>query len=214
MAATVVTRKGKDILSARLIGSTPAQAEPLVVSYGLNPNALTAANTDVAQFQEAADARVSGASSQVTTTTPNDTYQVIATITAGGARAIQEMAMYDSTTQPAVAAVAAGGVVGSNSATTLNTAATFTPGNNTYVQIRNEVLKVTAGSGSTALTVTRAQNGSAAISAIGVADVVTPGNIPGGPVTTGGSMFVHADFAAINLSTGDSIQFTTKVQFT
>lgn len=212
--ATVVTRKGKDILSGRLIGSTPTQAEPKIVTWGLNPAALTAAATDVAMFDESAEVRTTGTSSQVTTTTTDDTYQVVGTITATSSRAITEFGAFDSTTQPAVAAVAAGGVVGSNSSTTLNTGATFTPGNGNYIQIRTEVMQVTAGSGSTALTVVRAQNGSSAISTIAVSDVVTPGNIPGTTATTGGSMFVHADFAVINLNNGDSIQFTLKVQFT
>jgi hypothetical protein len=212
--ATVITRKGKDILSARLIGGTPTQAEPKVITWGTNPAALTATNADVAMFTESSEARVSATSSQQQTTNPNDTYQLVGTIVAGGARVIQEFGAFDSTTQPAVAAVAAGGVVGSAVSTTLNTAATFTPGNNNYIQIRTEVMQVTAGSGSTALTVVRAQNGSSAIATIGVADVVTPGNPPNNSAITGGSMFVHADFAAINLASGDSIQFTAKVQFT
>lgn len=212
--ATVVTRKGKDILSGRLIGATPTQAEPKIVTWGLNPNTLTAAATDVGMFDESAEARVTGTSSQVTTTNANDTYQVVGTITASASRAIKEFGAFDSTTQPATALVAAGGVVGSSSSTTLNTSATFTPGNNTYIQIDTEVMEVTAGSGSTALTVVRGQNGSTAISTIAANDVVTPGNIPGSTVTTGGSMFVHADFAVINLNSGDSIQFTLKVQFT
>jgi hypothetical protein len=212
--ATVVTRKGKEILSGRLIGATPTQAEPKIVTWGLNPNALTAAATDVAMFQESAEARVTGTSSQVTTTTTNDTYQVVGTITASATRAITEFGAFDSTTQPTTAAVAAGGVVGSSTSTTLNTSATFSPGNNNYIQIRTEVMQVTAGSGTTALTVVRAQNGSSAIATIAAADVVTPGNPPGQTGITGGSEFVHADFAVINLNSGDSIQFTLKVQFT
>lgn len=212
--ATVVTRKGKDILSARLIGSTPTQAEPKVITWGLNPVPSTAAATDVAMFQESGEARVTATSTQQQVTNPNDTYQLVGTITAGSTRAITEFGAFDSTTQPAVAAVAAGGVVGSSVSTTLNTAATFSPGNNNYIQIRTEVMQVTAGSGTSALTVVRAQNGSAAISTIAVADTVTPGNIPGTSAITGGTMFVHADFAVINLSSGDSIQFTLRVQFT
>lgn len=211
--ATLVTRKGKEIIAARMIGSSPTQAEPKIITWGLNPSGLTAAATDVAMFDESSEARVTATSSEVTTTTTNDTYQLVGTIVAGGTRAITEFGVFDSATQPAVAAVAAGGVVGSNSAPTLNTAATFTPGNN-YIQIRTEVMQVTAGSGSTALTVVRARNGSSAISTIAVADVVTPGNIPGSTATTGGSMFLHADFAVINLNSTDSIQFTLQVQLT
>lgn len=212
--ATVVTRKGKDIIAARLIGATPTQLEPKVVAWGLNPNALTAAATDVALYQESGEARVSGTPTQVQTTNPNDTYQVVGTITANATRAITEAALTDSTTQPTTALVAAAGVVGSAVSTTLNTSATFSPGNGNYIQIRNEVMQVTAGSGTTALTVVRAQNGSSAISTIAVSDVVTPGNIPATSAITGGSLLTHADFSVINLASGDSIQFTWKVQFT
>jgi len=212
--ATVETTKGKEILAGRMIGATPSQAEPKQMTWGLNPSALTAASTDVGMFDESSEARVAATTSQVTTTTTNDTYQLVGTITAGGARSITEFGLFDSATQPAAAAVAAGGVVGSNSSTTLNTAATFTPGNNNFVQIRTEVMKVTAGSGTTALTVTRAQNGSSAISTIAAADVVSPGNPPGQTGITGGNMLVHADFAAVTLASGDAIQFTLKIQFT
>src|SRR5882762_11121338 len=212
--ACVVTRKGKEIVAARLIGATPSQAEPKIIGWGLNPATLTAAATDVGMFDESAEARVTATSSQVTTTNANDTYQLVGTITCSAGRTIAEFGAYDSATQPAVAAVAAGGVVGSNSNTTLNTAATFTPGNNNYIQIRTEVMKVTAGSGSTALTVTRAQNGSSAISTIAAADVVTPGNPPGQTGITGGNMFMHADFTGIVLNSGDAIQFTATAQLT
>ncbi len=212
--ATVGTRKSKEMLAGRMIGSTPTQAEPKVIAWGLNPAGLTAAATDVGMFDESAEARVNATSSQITTTYTNDTYQLVGTITASAGRTIAELGVFDSTTQPAVAAVAAGGVVGSNSSTTLNTSATFTPGNNNYIQIRTEVMKVTAGSGSTALTVTRAQNGSSAISTIAAADVVTPGNPPGQTGITGGNMFAHADFTGQVLSSGDGIQFTLTAQFT
>jgi hypothetical protein len=212
--AAVTTRKGREILAGRLQGATPTQGEPKFIAWGTNPAALTAANTDVALFAESAEARTTGTSSTVTTTTTNDTVQWTGTQTATGTRVIQEVGLLDSATQPAQGAVAAAGVVGSSAATTLNTAATFSPGNNNYIQIRTEVMQVTAGSGSTALTVVRAQNGSTAISTIAVADVVTPGNPPGQTGVTGGNVFVHADLAAINLNSGDSISWTIKVQFT
>jgi len=107
--------------------------------------------------------------------------------------------------------VAAGGVVGSSVSTTLNTSATFTPGNSNYVQIRTEVMQVTAGSGSTALTVVRAQNGSSAIATIAAADNVAPGNPPGQTGITGGSLLAKSDFAVINLNTSDSVAFTWKI---
>lgn len=195
-----------------MIGSSPTQAEPKILAWGLDPaDAYAAANTDVALFTESPEARVTGTSSQQTTTTVNDTYQVTGTMTASSARVITEAALSDSTTQPAAATVAAGGVVASNSATTLNTGGTFTPGNNNYIQIRTEVMQVTAGSGSTALTVVRAQNGSSAISTIAVSDNVAPGNPPGQTGITGGSLLAKSDFTAINLNTSDSIAFTWKI---
>lgn len=212
--ATIITRKGKEILSGRLVGATPTQAEPKYLAWGTNPNSLTATTSDIALFAESSESRTAGSSSQVTTTTTNDTYQVSGTQTATATRVIQEAALFDSGTQPAQATVAAGGVVGSNTSTTLNTNATFIPGNSNYVQIRNEVLQVTAGSGSTALTVTRGQNGSGAITTIAANDVVTPGNPPGQTGVAGGSMFAHADIGQINLNNGDSITWTWKCQFT
>ncbi len=167
-------------------------------------------------FQEAPETRVAGTSSIVTTTTTNDTYQVTGTITCtqGGGETITEMLLGDATSKPAVNTVAAGGVVGSNSATTLNTGTNFSPGNNGYVQIRTEVMQVTAGSGTSALTVTRGANGSAAISTIAASDVVTAGNAPGSTVVTNGDMFLHASFSGIALSNSDSISFTCTVQLT
>lgn len=41
------------------------------------------------------ESRVDGTSSQQTTTTANDTYRVVATLTAGGARAITEVGVFD-----------------------------------------------------------------------------------------------------------------------
>lgn len=215
MSATVVTRKGREVFTGRMIGSSPTQAEPKVLAWGLNAagvDSYTAAQTDVGMFDESAEARVTGTSSQTTTTTTNDTYQVTGTMTATASRSICEAALVDSTTQPAVGAVATGAtIIGSSTVTTLTTAATFSPGNGNDIQIRTEVLNVTAGSGSTSLTVTRGVNGSTAITTIAAADVITPGNAPGSTGVTGGTLLTHADFAVISLNSGDSIAFTWKI---
>src|SRR6266700_1936287 len=109
MPATVVTRKGREVFTGRQIGSSPTQAEPKILCWGLDPaDAFAAANTDVALFTESGEARVSGTSSQVTTTTTSDTYQVTGTITASTTRAITEAGLSDSSTQPAQGAVATG----------------------------------------------------------------------------------------------------------
>lgn len=203
----VVTRKGRDVISARMIGTSPTQAEPKNVGWGTGTS--TAAATDVAMFIEAAESRVVGTSSQVTTTTINDTYQVVGTITSASGQTIAEVALSDSATKPfsttwATAPTSTGGTSGT-------TNATYTPANNTYIQVESEVMQVTAGSGSTSLTVTRAQNGSSAASHSN-GTTLTLGNIPGGTVTNA-TVFVHCSFTGLALNTGDSIQFTLGVQY-
>jgi hypothetical protein len=214
--ANVVTFTGKSVIAGRMFGSTPTQTEPKFLCWGTNPASLTASGTDVSLFFESQTAgRTSGTASLQTTTYTNDTIQWTGTMTAGGTLVIQEAALADSATQPAQAVVAAGGVVGSSVSTTLNTGATYTPTNNAYVQIRTEVMQVTAGSGSQALTVTRAQNGTTAISTISTSDNIQAGNIPGlgGVNTTGGTLLAHSNFSAVNLNSGDSISFTWKLAF-
>jgi hypothetical protein len=216
--AVVVTRKGKEIIATRMRGAPASSTEPLNVGWGtggLAGGPFTAANPDVGFFSESAEARVAGTSSLVTTTVTNDTYQVVGTITATGTRTITEVGLSDSATKPFSTTVAAGGTAnGSSSGTGLNTAASYTPANGTQIQVRTEVLTVTAGSGSTALTVTRGVNGSTAIATIATGDQVTAGNMPGQTGVTNGNFFLHADHAANGLSTNDSIQYTIQVQFT
>jgi GTPase involved in cell partitioning and DNA repair len=62
--------------------------------------------------------------------------------------------------------------------------------------------------------VVRGQNGTTAISTIAVADVVTPGNPPGQSGVSGGSLLIHADHGSNVLASGDSIQYTVKLQYT
>lgn len=217
MANTVkITSKGREIISGRMIGGSPTQTEPLNIGWGTGGlgtgSPYTAAVTDVNAFKESAENRTAGTSSQVTTSSINDTYQVTGTITSLSNQTIAEVLLSDSSSKPFVTAVAGGsGVIGSAVSTSLNTTTTYTPANNTFIQIDTEVMKVTAGSGTTSLTVQRAQNGTTAISTISAADVVTLGNPPG---TSGnnGSMFVHATFTGLALNTNDGINFTVQVQ--
>lgn len=212
--SAVVTAKGREIIAGRMRGSTPTQAEPLNLAWGQNPAGLSAAATDVSLFKEAAESRVAGTSSIVTTTTPNDTYQVVGTFTAGSGQTIAEVALSDSASKPtAVDSVQAGSaVIGSNSATSLVVANGANFSVNQYVQVRTEVLKITAISTNT-LTVTRAQNGSAAISTIASGDTVTGGNIPGVSNVTNGSLFFHAEHGAQTLSSGDQVSYTLTTKF-
>lgn len=97
--ATVVTNSGKAIAAKRHIGSTPAQAEPNYIGLGVGATgaARTAVAADTA-LSTAAESRVAGTSSAVTTTQTNDTYQTVGTITATAARAVDEAATFDAST--------------------------------------------------------------------------------------------------------------------
>jgi hypothetical protein len=201
----------------RNLGATAYPAEPKNIGWGTGGAAggpFTAAPADVGLFSEAPEARAAGASSVVTTATANDTYLVTGTLTCAqaGGEAITEMLLSDSASKPVTALAAAGGVVGSPAATTLNTSAPFSPGNGAYVQVRTEVMQVTAGSGTASLTVVRGANGSTAISSVAASDVVTAGNAPGSTAAANGNCYVHASFGALNLSLGDSINFSASVQ--
>lgn len=209
--ASVVTAKGREVIASRLKGATPTQGECNVLAWGVPSAQYTAAVSDVGLFAETAEARVTGTSSSVTTTTTNDTYQSVGTLTASGSRAVTEVGLFDATTKPSSSTVSGGTAVGSSSGTSLTTAAAVT---GTSIQVRTEVMTITAGSGTTSLTVTRGQNGSTAIATIAASDVVTAGNAPGSVATTGGTMLAHFDFAVLNLNTSDTLQSTVQVKIT
>lgn len=96
-ANTTVTSKGCSIASGRMIGASPTQAEPKYVAMGVGATgaARTAAAADTALSTEV-ETRTSGTSSQVTTTVTNDTYQLVGTITATAARAVDEVGTFDA----------------------------------------------------------------------------------------------------------------------
>jgi hypothetical protein len=210
----VLTAKGREIVWNRLKGSGN---EPLNLAWGNNPNSLTAATSDVNLYKEAAESRVAGTSSLVTTTTSNDTYQVTGTFTSAGPQTIAEVALSDSASKPASTTVTGGTAVGSSSGTTLTvTSATGFPGSGNYdIQVRNEVMTVTAGQGTTSWTVTRGANGSnggSGISTIANSDVVTGGNQPGSTAVTNGSLAFHADHGSQTLAANDQISYTLTVR--
>lgn len=91
--ATILANTGKAITTARLKGTG---TEPLYLGWGTG--AGTAAATDTTLFTEAAESRVSGTSSQVTTTTTNDTYQVVGTLTAAAGKTITNAGLFDAST--------------------------------------------------------------------------------------------------------------------
>lgn len=91
--ATVLANTGKALMTSRMKG---LGVEPTYVAWGTG--AGTAAATDTTLFTESAEARVNGTSSQVTTTTTNDTYQVVGTITASAGRTITNAGLFDAST--------------------------------------------------------------------------------------------------------------------
>jgi len=87
--ATVLTNAGKAIVTNRIKGSG---TEPVNAAWGTG--AGTAAIADTTLFTETTP-RAAGTSSQVTVTVTNDTYQVVATITAAGTLAITNAGLFD-----------------------------------------------------------------------------------------------------------------------
>ncbi|WP_439947179.1 hypothetical protein [Streptomyces sp. BBFR109] len=211
MATTVAfTSKGREIVAGRLIGTTPSQAEPKYLGWGTG--AGTAASSDVAPFTEAAESRVTGTSSQVTTTSTNDTYQVVGTLTAGSSETITETFLSDSASKPAATTLSA--AVSTTGATTISvTSASGFPGSGNYnIQVDSEVMTVTGGQGTTTWTVTRGVNGSTAATHASGA-TVTGGNPPGSTAVTNGSLLIHASFTGLALNSGDSLTATMKLSF-
>lgn len=91
--AIVLTNAGRDILTNRILGSG---TEPKFIAWGTG--AGTAAATDTTLFTEGPEARTTGTSSRVTTTTTNDTYQVVGTITASAGRTVTNAGTFDVVT--------------------------------------------------------------------------------------------------------------------
>lgn len=220
---TKITKTGKSVIANRLNGKS---SEPVFTAWGLSNavEALEAKETDVGLFQESqTEARGTGAGSLTTTTTTNDTYKVVGTQTAESAeKKVTEAGLYDSATKAFQAKVLTGSkIIGSSTETEVKIeTGNYTPENKTYIQIRSEVLKVEAGTGTNVITVKRAENGSSAISTIAAGDALTVGAIPGpykftteNP-TAGTILFSHASFATVALQPADSIQWTWEIQFT
>jgi len=92
--ATVVTNKGKEVITARFL----ANAAALILRIGWGTGNGTAAIADTTLFSEAAEARSQAVITQGTTTTANDTIQAVATITATATRAITNAGLFDAVT--------------------------------------------------------------------------------------------------------------------
>lgn len=94
--ASLVPSVGKAIISGRMLGTTPAQAEPRYFGWGTGAVAGSASSTGVSS--PGTEARSSGVSSQVTVTQTNDTHQVVGTITAASAKTITNVGLFDAAT--------------------------------------------------------------------------------------------------------------------
>lgn len=89
--ATVLTNKGIEMLMGIFFNA--AGTPPVHVGWGTGTTAAAATDTGLQTPQN--PARASGTKTQQTTNTTNDTYQVVATLTAGGALAITEAGLFN-----------------------------------------------------------------------------------------------------------------------
>jgi hypothetical protein len=167
----------------------------------------TAAATDMALSYEATTsgmARGAATASQVTTTITNDTAQLTKTFTlSSGTLGVTEAGIFDSSSGPTVTTLSA--AISSTSATSASVTSGTGIANNDFLQIDNEIVQVTAGGGTTALTISRGQKGTTAAthsSGAGVVDFTAGG----------GNCLAKQTFAVVNLSANDSISLTWKVQ--
>lgn len=202
----VLTAKGRDTTTASLVTAlSPA------VGWGTNPKGATAATTDVGLFTEAPESRVAGTDSQATTTTTDDTYQVVGTITAGTGETIAEVAIADSTTKPSSTTWATAPTTTSGTTGTLTSGSGFTSG--VFAQdASGEVMQLVTVSGTSVTGIVRGANGSTAVASAN-GNAITVGAVPGASVT-GGNLLMHATFTGLALSSGDSIAFTCQIKYT
>lgn len=91
--ANVITRLGRALQVSRMRG---LGAEPVWIGWGTG--AGVSADTDVDLFTPAAEARVQGISSSVTTNVANDTFQVVGTLIAAALKTITNVAQWDGST--------------------------------------------------------------------------------------------------------------------
>lgn len=214
--AATATFSGRSLLWARMRG---LGTEGKNIGWGTGSQ-TGSANANVNLFAPATEARTAGTSTMVSTSFLADTYQVIGTVVCAVAgKTITEMGLFDTTTLSPTTTI-------SNSLTTTSTAVTIGSGTglpgsgNYYMQLLNETVLVTAGQGTTTLTVARGQLGSTAAVAASGSPITLGGDGGananagvGGQTATvaasaGGNMFAHADFGGIALAVNDSISAT------
>jgi hypothetical protein len=90
--ATLIVNTGKAVVTNRIKGSG---TEPAYVAWGTGAGTTSA--TDTTLFTETGT-RSLGTSTQQTTSTTNDTYQVVGTLTAGSTLTITNAGLFDAST--------------------------------------------------------------------------------------------------------------------
>lgn len=200
MANTLVTAIGKAICADRLRASpgTYTLAPKLVCHGAYTTGTKTGSVTDQALLFEK-ETRVSGTESTVTTTYTGDTYQVQGTISVTATYSVNEAMLNDTSGSPAFHTTA-NGATGTGSTIAVNNAG---PSAAMTIQIEDEVISVTSGGTGTSWTCTRGAFGTTSVNHATGADI-------GRAV---GNMFTTATFTGIGVNSGDSIQYTWKVQF-
>lgn len=220
--ATVATFPGRGILWNRMKG---VGAEARNIGWGTT--AVTgSSSSNVNLFSPQTEARVTGTSTILTTTSLGDTYQVTGTIVClVGSKSIQEAGLFDALTPSSLTTTISNSLA--TAATSVLTLGTSLAGGagNFYAQLEGETVFVT-GAASTTLTCTRGVlNSSTFVHSIG-APITMGGDggsntasggwtggiqtVPASSITAsyGGNLFIHADFASISLNVNDSISFT------
>jgi len=93
--ATLLVNTGKAVVTNRVKNGATGATEPNYVAWGTGAGTTAAADTTL--FTETGT-RTAGTSTQQTTSTTNDTYQVIGTLTAGSTLAITNAGLFDALT--------------------------------------------------------------------------------------------------------------------
>jgi hypothetical protein len=92
--SSLVPNAGKAVISGRMFGTSPSQAEPRYLGWGTGATAGSASSTDVSTA--ATEARATGTSSQYTTSVTNDTHQIVGTLTANANKTITNLGIFDA----------------------------------------------------------------------------------------------------------------------
>lgn len=175
------------------------------VNIAIGTGTGAAAATDRAlQIEIAANGGQRGAATatQVTTSVTNDTTQLVKTFTFTGSYAVTEEGIVDNTTAPTQTTTTQSRI---NTDTTVTVTSGTGIANNDYLQWETEIVQVTSGGGTGTLTISRGQLGTTAASH---ASGTTVNDI----TANAANLLARQQFSAINVVSGDSIQFTHKYQ--